>query len=44
MLQGGISINKEKILDPELIISSLFKDNSLILQKGKKVFIKVNLK
>ncbi len=44
VLQGGISINKEKILDPELIISSLFKDNSLILQKGKKVFIKVNLK
>ena len=44
VLQGGISINKEKILDPELIISSLFKDNSLVLQKGKKVFIKVNLK
>ena len=43
--QGGISLNKEKVLEPNTIIDkTLFNDNSLIIQKGKKTFLKVNLK
>ena len=42
--QGGISLNKEKVLEPNTIIDkTLFNDNSLIIQKGKKTFLKVNL-
>ena len=41
--QGGISINKEKVMDPTFIIEESFKDGSLVLQKGKKVFVKVEL-
>lgn len=43
--QGGISLNKEKELEPNTIIDkTIFNDNSLIIQKGKKTFLKVNLK
>jgi tyrosyl-tRNA synthetase len=38
--QGGININQEKVTDPNLIV----KDKELIIQKGKKTFIKVTFK
>lgn len=38
--QGGINLNQEKVTDPNLIIN----DQELIIQKGKKVFIKVIFK
>jgi len=45
VIQGGISINDNKILDPNLIIDdNLFKDNYLVIKKGKKTYLKVNLK
>jgi len=44
VIQGGVSINKEKVLDPQFNISESFEDNILILQKGKKNFVKVELK
>ena len=43
VIQGGVSINKEKVFDPTFIISNSFQDGKLILQKGKKVFVKVEL-
>ena len=43
VVQGGISLNKEKILDPDFIINNSFNDNVLIIQKGKKTFVKVDL-
>ena len=43
--QNGISINQEKINDVnKLITKDDFKDNNLIVQKGKKIFLKVELK
>lgn len=43
--QGGISINKEKITNQNKIIeSSDLKDDFIIIQKGKKVFLKVLFK
>ena len=43
--QGGISINDEKITDPALIITlDKFKDDEIILRKGKKLYHKINLK
>ena len=44
LVQGnGISINSEKVTDPNLLITEdMFKDK-FILSKGKKVHIKVNL-
>lgn len=45
IVQGGISVNREKINDPNLIIDESFvNDNSVIIGKGKKVFIKLNIK
>ena len=39
---NGISINSEKITNPnELITEELFKDNFLVLSKGKKNHIKI---
>ncbi len=38
IIQGGISLNNEKVLDPNIMITEA---NDLILQKGKKVFLKV---
>ena len=45
LVQGnGISINGEKVSDVNMIIyEKLFKDNSLVISKGKKTHIKVNL-
>jgi len=38
-------INNEKVSDSNMIIDeTLFKDGYLILSKGKKIHIKVNLK
>lgn len=43
--QNGISINGEKESDLNKIITiDNFIDNSLIIQKGKKVFLKINIK
>ena len=41
--QNGISLNQEKVESvDQLITRNDLNDNSLILQKGKKVFLKVN--
>ncbi len=41
--QNGISLNKNKVKSVEQIITSKdLQDNSLFLQKGKKIFLKVN--
>lgn len=43
--QGGLKINEEKISDSKLIITAdMFKDNKLLIQKGKKVFHMVEIK
>ena len=43
--QNGISLNQEKVKSIEqLVTSSDLNENSLVLQKGKKVFLKVNFK
>ena len=40
--QGGICVNRERISDTNLIIDSSFiKEDSIILQKGKKIFLRV---
>lgn len=42
--QNGLRLNKELLTDPSKIITeSDFKDNSILLQKGKKTFLKVVL-
>ncbi len=39
---NGISVNQEKVLNSEMLITkSTFKNNELIIQKGKKTFLKV---
>ena len=44
ILGNGISVNSEKVSDPNMLITKdLFEDN-FIVSKGKKVHIKVNLK
>ena len=43
--QNGISLNREKIKSAEQIITiNDLKDDSLVLQKGKKVFLKIDFK
>ena len=43
--QNGISLNQEKIsLLEQIITDKDLNDNSLVLQKGKKVFLKVIFK
>ena len=43
--QNGISLNQEKINSVEQIITDKdLNDNALIIQKGKKVFLKVIFK
>ncbi len=43
--QGGLKLNQEKIADVNKMIKQTdFKDNILVLQKGKKVYLKVVLK
>lgn len=40
--QGGLIINQEKVLDINLIINEAYlTDNYLIIQKGKKIYLKV---
>ena len=42
--QNGISINQRKENDVNRIINELdFKDGYIVIQKGKKVFLKVEL-
>ena len=42
--QGGLSINKEKVLDKKLQITlDSFKDKELLIQKGKKNFLIVEI-
>ncbi len=44
IIGNGISINSCKQTNPDLIITEdLFKNNSLVISKGKKTHIKVNL-
>ncbi len=44
VIGNGISINSEKQSNPDLLITEdLFEDNSLVISKGKKTHIKVNL-
>lgn len=41
---NGVSVNNEKETNPELVITEeLFNDGKLIISKGKKVHVKVNL-
>lgn len=41
--QNGVSINQEKVKSIEqLVTDNDLKDSSLVLQKGKKVFLKVH--
>ena len=41
--QNGVSINQEKVKSAEQFVTDNdLKDNSLVLQKGKKVFLKVH--
>jgi len=43
--QNGISVNSEKVLDPNLIIDeSYIQDSVIILQKGKKTYLKLDVK
>lgn len=44
VIGNGISINSEKQTNPDLLITEdLFNDNFLVISKGKKTHIKVNL-
>ena len=44
-MQGGISLNDEKITDVNYMISrKQFSENYAILKKGKKVFHKIEWK
>ena len=41
---GGVSIDGEKVQDPNLVVkASMFTDDKLILQKGKKVHQRITL-
>lgn len=41
--QNGVSINQEKVKSVEQFVTDKdLKDNSLVLQKGKKIFLKVH--
>ncbi len=43
--QGGISLDGEKVTNPNLTLSKAdFKEGFIMLKKGKKLFIKVSLK
>src|SRR5574344_1605390 len=42
--QNGISLNQEKVTDIDKMISLIdFKNNYIIIQKGKKIFLKLEL-
>lgn len=41
--QNGISLNQEKVKSAEQLVTTKdLNENSLVLQKGKKVFLNVN--
>lgn len=43
--QGGLSVNGEKVTDVKLnITKEMFSNGEILIQKGKKKFIKVVLK
>ena len=43
--QGGVSVNDEKVSDISLMVTEAdFKDNELMVKRGKKAFIKVIIK
>lgn len=43
--QGGLSINGDKITDPKMkVTADTFKDGEILIQKGKKKFVKVVMK
>ena len=42
--QGGISLNDEKVTDPQLEVNKTSLEEGLTLRKGKKVFIRLILK
>lgn len=43
--QGGLTVDGEKVSDTKMMISAeLFKDGKLMIQKGKKVFHKVEIR
>lgn len=45
IIQGGLIINEEKIIDPNYIINkNNYKDNFIIVKKGKKSFYKIIFK
>lgn len=43
--QGGISLNKEKIINADFLVSktNINADNIIVLQKGKKTFLKIKI-
>ncbi len=42
--QGGLTLDGEKVTDTKLVVTrDMFKDGSIILKKGKKTFLKVEL-
>ena len=43
VIQGGVSVNDEKITDPQQVYSSDEIKNGTIIKKGKKVFHKITL-
>ena len=42
--QGGVSVNDEKVQDPNMMISKDALKEGIIVKKGKKVFHKIILK
>ena len=43
--QGGLSLNRKKVEDPKKNVTEAdFEDGELLIQKGKKKFLKVVLK
>jgi tyrosyl-tRNA synthetase len=43
--QGGLSVNGEKVTNPKTnVTANMFKDGELLIQKGKKKFVKVVIK
>jgi len=42
--QGGLSLNGEKVTDAKMLVTEdMFEDGSIVLKKGKKTFLKVEL-
>ena len=43
VIQGGVSINDEKITDPQYSLEKVSFEKDVILKKGKKVFHKFEI-